>query len=475
LREATGTPELSQAGIALLLAGPVQKNPDDERVRQDIARRISSVLVAQRLVSLDTLLSLSDALDRRAQAEPVDDTMLEMAGELREFEMPQPLFTTRERAEWSGGRYEIKHTQTQMRTDLGKVLKASPVVADLNAARGQLTSFLRDTLVGLNYAYYQPPGAQMLFTNPMLVRSHDFAGEVSLRGEHWQTAMLLGRGSAAGGGARLAGSLANLPYVLAEAEQDFIIPESTQALIWQDLVPTLLASSTLPRWWGVDRNELHAVRLYQNMAEELLSSASTNDAARARVMSLLSDRLVPARASVIDAELRTGRAKDAIGELMPGEAVFLGAEFRRQFPAEAAATGPAGKELDDLAAGSPVDVSWERLSADFGVPHPELGNTYTRELINVKPFPAFLGYSSRLMAESWDSSNLYWARLADEMGYSPAMLNRIVPELTRRMVGKIFATHFEDLPAVIRAMRETGEEFRQGKIAVLPGATASGF
>jgi hypothetical protein len=89
----------------------------------------------------------------------------------------------------------------------------------------------------------------------------------------------------------------------------------------------------------------------------------------------------------------------------------------------------------------------------------------------VKPFPAFLGYSSRLLAESWDSSNLYFARLADEMGYSPAMLNRMIPELTRLMVGKIFASHFEDWPAVLRAMRETGEDFRQGKIALMPGGT----
>ena len=29
------------------------------------------------------------------------------------------------------------------------------------------------------------------------------------------------------------GSLADLPYVLAEVEQDFIVPENVQALIWQ--------------------------------------------------------------------------------------------------------------------------------------------------------------------------------------------------------------------------------------------------
>lgn len=79
------------------------------------------------------------------------------------------------------------------------------------------------------------------------------------------------------------------------------------------------------------------------------------------------------------------------------------------------------------------------------------------------------------MAESWDSNNLYWARLVDEMGLPPAELNRIVPELTRQMVAKIFATDFEDWPALLRAMRETGKEFREGKIASgLPRQASAG-
>ena len=110
------------------------------------------------------------------------------------------------------------------------------------------------------------------------------------------------------------------------------------------------------------------------------------------------------------------------------------------------------------------------------MPHPALAQTYARELLNVKPFPAIMGYSSRLMAESWESNNLYWARLTDELGYSPVMLNRLVPELTHRMIEKIFATHFEDWPAVLRAMKQTGEEFRQGKVTPLPkSAVAAGF
>ena len=135
--------------------------------------------------------------------------------------------------------------------------------------------------------------------------------------------------------------------------------------------------------------------------------------------------------------------------------------------------GPAGIELDGLLARYPVETTMERISADFGVPHPALAHTYSRELLNVKPFPTFQDYSSRLLAESWDSNNLYWARLADEMGLSPVMLNRLVPELTRRMVGKIFATDFEDWTALLRAMRETGEEFRQGKITIAPLTTAA--
>ena len=43
------------------------------------------------------------------------------------------------------------------------------------------------------------------------------------------------------------------------------------------------------------------------------------------------------------------------------------------------------------------------------------------------------------------------------------MLNHLVPELTRMMVERIFATEFEDWPALRRAMHEAGEDFRVGK------------
>jgi hypothetical protein len=58
------------------------------------------------------------------------------------------------------------------------------------------------------------------------------------------------------------------------------------------------------------------------------------------------------------------------------------------------------------------------------------------------------------------------------MGYSPVTLNRLVPQLTHRMIEKIFATDQEDWPAILRAMRETGDEFRQGKAGSLSLSSA---
>jgi hypothetical protein len=151
---------------------------------------------------------------------------------------------------------------------------------------------------------------------------------------------------------------------------------------------------------------------------------------------------------------------------MPADTFYLAAEYQRQSPQELNSFGPASIELAALSKLHGDEVSWDRLSRDFGVPHRVLAQTYERELLNLPPFPVFMGHSSRLLAETWDSNNLYWARLADEKNYSPAMLNRLVPELTHRMVEKIFATDFEDWPALLRAVRETGEEFRQGKIGL---------
>ena len=224
----------------------------------------------------------------------------------------------------------------------------------------------------------------------------------------------------------------------------------------------------VPRWWGISQNELHAVALYQRAGEELLEAAQQNEELRNQVLNILSDRMSSQRMEFVEVTLHAGHASQLSLELMPADTFYLAAEYRGRFPDHKDSFGAAGAELIGLAQSNPDEVSLERLSRDFGVPHPALEQSYARQLLNVQPFPAFMGYSSRFLAESWDSNNLYWARLADELGYSPVMMNRIVPALTHRMVEQTFASNLEDWTAVLRAMRETGVEFREGKIAALP-------
>ncbi len=459
-----------ESALLEMLAGPESTDPAHNQARSEVAARIRSAMESQRLVSLDTLFELGDGMQRTSPGTGVSESLLQLAGSLREFEMPLPIFTKRERSEWASGLHNNPHTSLQVRTDLAKeISNSSSSPQKMEEARGVLAPFFRDTLVGFNYAYFEPPGAQMLRNNPIFVRSHNFSGQMTMRGDEvWQTPRIFGRGWSASGGAHLAGSLADLPYVLAQMEQDFLIPENVQALIWSDLVPTIMTSAVLPRWWNVTPNEMQAVGLYQQLGEEIVRTAASDRALRAQVFDLLWDHMLPRRLGNLEQDLESKGPEAALSHLMPVELFMLGVRFWEQEGPETARFGTAGQEIAELASQTPEEITLERISEDFGVPHPMLAQTYSRELLAMKPLPTFLGYSSRLMAESWESGNLQWARLTAEKNLPPVALHTIVPELTRRMVQKIFATHLEDWPAVLRAMRETSDEFRAGKSLTMP-------
>ena len=473
LQGASGRAFVTQAELIEMLAGPTVGDADGRRVREELAKNMRSIMDGQRLVSLDSLMTLGRGLDDMAKGADIGKTLVPFAGELQEFQMPRPIFTSSERTEWAAGVYNNHHTELQMQTDLTRLLKSPMSREQVEQARGQLAPFLRDTLVGLNYAYYEPPGSQLLRSNPLFVRSHDFAGETVTGIEHlWRAPQLFGEGSPAGGGAHLVGSLADLPYVLSAAEQDFITPENVQALIWREAVPGLLSNAIFPRWWNVTRNELHAASLYQHVGEELVAAAAANESTRERITGILADRMSPGTLARVAESLEQGETAGAMEVITPSDLAWLTAEYRRRFSGDASAWGAAGRELEQLCQHNPEEAGWERIAHDFGVPHPYMARSYDRQLLGHEPFPAFSGYSSRLMAESWESNNLYWARLADDAGYSPVMLNVLVPQLTRRMVEKIFATDFEDWHALLRAMREAGDDFRAGKLAVVPVANS---
>lgn len=468
LQAATGSRILSQDQIIDLLAGPVRDDPDSQRAHHDLAERIRAVLDDQRLVSLDNLFGLFDGMTELAHGAQVGNSLLPLAGSLREFEMPRPIFTGDEKTTWAPIVYSSRHAELQVRTDLTKMLRSPSPPSQLEAARGQLTAFLRDTLVGLNYAYYEPPGAEILHNNPLFVRSHDFSS-ASVEGikENWGIPRLIGIGETAGGGAYLLGSLADLPYALASAEEDFIVPKNIQALIWREVVSSLLVDATLPRWWNVSQNELHIAALTQRAGEELLKASTSDADLRAKVIGILSDRMTPLYLERTNGALQhPENFAGVISQTPPSDIFYLAFEFRRRYPDQASSWGPAGRELEDLSQRYPSEASWERLSADFGIPHPTLMFTNSCALLNMNAVSSTLADSGSLFAENWDSNNLYWARLADEMGYSPAALNVLAPKLSRDMIANIFATDMDDWPALLRAMEATGEEFRRGKITL---------
>ena len=467
--EATGGKgDVTEDQVVDLLAGPTQNNPDAAQIHDELARRMRAVLGDQRLASLDTLFGLYDGLGEMAKGANVGDNLLPLAGTLREFELPRPIFTEGERVTWSPTVYINRHAELQVRTDLTKVIKAPGTPAQLEVARAKLAPFLRDTLVGLNYAYYEPPGAQVLHSNPLFVRSHDFSA-TSIQGmdQVWAAPSLIGIGATAGGGAYLIGSLADLPYVLAITEEDFISPAKVQALIWRETVPELLVNATLPRWWGVSRDELHAVNLYQRAGEELLRDAVDRQDLREKVVDILSDRIGWGQTDELALALEHKEsAENFIANLLPTDTFYLESAFREKYPDQIAAWGSANSELDALARKNAAETSAERIARDFGVPHPTLAETNACNLLAAGPFPVSGGPASRLFGESWESGNLYWARLADEKGYDPAALNVLIPALTRQMVANISATSIDDWPALQRAMDQTGDEFLKGKIAI---------
>jgi len=472
---ATGNANLTEDQIVELLAGPAQDSDDGQRVHQELVRRIRTVLDDQRLVSLDTLFGLYDGLNQMAHGAAIADQLLPLAGNLREFEMPRPIFSRGEKIEWSPIVYTSRHAELQARTDLTKTLRSPATPAQLETARGELTPFLRDSLVGLNYAYYEPPGAEVLHNNPLFVRSHDFSS-ISVQGieQIWGPPGLIGVGATAGGGAYLMGSLADLPFALASTEQDFIAPKNVQALIWKEIAPGLLVSSVLPRWWSVSQGELHAAALYQRAGVELLTASATNAELKAKVIDILSDCMTAERLEETGQAIGKPESAGAVATVaLPAESFYLAVEFRRRYPDQATTWGEAGRELEELSRKDPAAASPERLAADFGTPHPALLFSNSRKFIATKPLPLFGGSASRFLAESWESNNLYWARLADEKGYSPVMLNVLIPVLTRHMVSNIFASNIDDWPALTRAMQETGEEFRQGKISPLAATTVA--
>ena len=440
-----------------LLAGTAEADTSDahNQLVQDMIR----IFESQRLISLTDIFSLVDHLEGLSKGEKVNSALInKTAARISEIQLPRAALSGLEKNALSFGYWSERHIEAQRKLNLRAMIdRAATDPKKLDDIRALMAPFLRDTLVGLNYLHYAPPGAQVLYTNPLFVRSHDFIG---LQGSNqtWKATEVLGTGWPSSAGGKLVGSLVGLPYALAEAEQNFLIPSREQALIWGDLVPQLLLSATVQRWWNVTPAQLHWVGLHMDYAETMVAEAALNADRRQLVLDTLQQHSAPARVEKINQLLAEGRVQAALENIMPSELFVVSRDL---LASEKSNDLPMAVEIRREAAESPQQLNYDVISRSFGTPKPTLANSYSPELLNLRTFPTLMGYSSRILAESWESNLLYYASLADQLHLAPADLNVLVPAWTRETVERIFATHLEDWPALLRSLRMVGDDVRE--------------
>ena len=395
--KAAGDP---QQHVLDLLAG--EGTSDDAETRTAMEEDFVRILDAQHIISLSTLFQLADQFEGVSKGQKLNTAVVtKLAASIAETPIPRPPLTANEKNALGFGFYSERHLDFERKTNLRLAMeRAGGDAVKLKELAGDLAPHLRDTLLAFNYAYYAPPGAQILYTNPLFVRSHDFVGGEG-QSRTWVATETYGTGWPSNGGGRLVGSLVNLPYTLAEAEQNFLIPTHTQALIWGDLVPQMILSAKIPRWWNVTPAQMHWVALHVRYGRELVAAAALRPELRKQVLEALGSIAAPARNYEIGRLIAEGNAKDAADLATPAELFALA---RRLGPDADAASSGILAELRRMQTAAPNELNYVTISREFGTPKPTLANSYEPELLNLRTFPTLMGYSSRIMAESWESN-----------------------------------------------------------------------
>jgi hypothetical protein len=440
--------ETAQNAMMDLLVGPPQVNPLHPGPAENLLRAFD----AQQLLTLDGVFAAADAL---SQASPDKKALKAVDNQLSRFEEAESQRSSLSGAErnlLALGYWSERHIDQERKLDLDALARGN----DRKDVRGKLTPFLRDTLVGLLYAYYSPDGAQLVFANPLFVRNHDFIGAQGLR-MTWHPTELTGNGWPASGGGRMMGSLVSLPYAMAEAEQNFLSPTREQALIWGDLVPQLIVDVTVSHWRSVSQDQVRWVALHLRRGENLLAGSAFDPSLETKVMKSLARFANPARIDRVENRLHAGNFAAAQTEILPEEFYALANDPSLR----GIAPDVASLEIAALKASNNPKLKPEAIASVFGTPKPTLTHSYRPGLLYLRTFPTLMGYSSRLLAETWESNGFYYAKLADELGIPANQMDAYVPEWTRATIENIFATHLEDWPALLRSLRFVGDNLRQ--------------
>jgi hypothetical protein len=451
--------------LGLLAGGP---KLDDSDARMALVQEEQRIFEAQKLLSVDLLFDLADNLEAVTKGAKLNAQLASrLAARVADIQLPRNTMTGMEKNSSAFGFYVDRHIDEERKLNFRAMIdRGAKDPEKLKDIRGQLAPALRDTIIGFNYVHYAPPGAQILMTNPLFVRGHDFFGMTGAN-HSWKATEIYGTGWPANAGGRLVGSLSGLPYALAEAEQNFLVPTHTQALIWGDLVPQMMLSARTLRFWTVTPAQMHWIGVHMRYAESLIAEAALDPARRNDLAAAINRVASPLRTWQVDRDVAAGDARGAIESMTPSELYWIAENMLGSVAQDKAAPGgtspgsaPLAAEVAHLKAAFPDQVSPAAISRAWGTPKPTLANSYRPELLNLRTFPTLMGYSSRVMAESWESNQLYWADVGDQLGVQPAQLNVLVPQWTQKVVERIFASNLEDWPALLRSLRSVGEEVR---------------
>ena len=435
-----------QEKLMELLVG--QLHAGDESAAMNPAQNFLRILDAQRLIPLDSLFAVADRLGKGDLDPKVAKTINDQLERIEEAETLHNSMSRDEKSTFAMGYWSDKHIDQERKFELDAVMKN----ADKKDGRSALAPFLRDTLVGFVYSYYAPAGAEILFTNPMFVRSHDFTGPESTP-SFWRATEVSGTGWPASSGGKLVGSLVSLPYALAQAEQNFLTPRREQALIWADLVPQIIMNVTVTRWKDVTPDQLRWVSLHIRRGWNLLAVAALNSSAEPKIMESIGRFMTPASVQRVRGHLRDGDFAAATSQMPPSYLYALAEDARLKD----IAPDIESSEISAFASRGEPELSAEAISRTFGTAKPTLTHSYRPGLLYLRTFPALMGYSSRILAETWESNNLYYAVLAEQAGIPANRLDVYVPQWNQSAIENIFATHLEDWPALIRSLNTTAD------------------
>ncbi len=442
--------EGQQQALVELLVGKLRNS--DGAVPFSPAENLLHVFDSQLLIPLDTLFTAEDRLAKGTSDPAAFKVINEQLGRLEETQSLRGSLSSEEKNSFAIGYWSERHIEQERKLNLDRLSKGS----ERKDPREVLAPFLRDSLVGILYSYYAPNGAQLLLTNPMFVRSHDFIGPENAPAE-WRATEVAGSGWPESAGGRLMGSLISLPYAIAEAEQNFLTPKREQALIWADLVPQMIVNVTVNRWRNIRPEQLRWVSLHLQRGRTLLAAAALDPSIEAAVLDSYGRLATPAKVEWIQDQLHAGKFAAAVDATPPLVLYAMAAD-----PAlKNVSPDLVSLQIATMEAQSDPGLTPEAIARCFGTPKPTLTHSFQPGLLYLRTFPALMGYSSRILAETWESNNLYYAELADETAVPVNQLDVYVPEWNRSTIENIFATHLEDWPALLRSLHTVADNVRQ--------------